>query len=544
MALDGQTIHSFAGIGIPRTPEDFRKTIKNKKRWKDLKVLILDEASMVSGEFFDRLSEVVSSIRGDWRPFGGIQLVVCGDFLQLSPIPPRPSDVQEMTAALQLEAGEDANDLLFLNRGFLFQSKAWRQSEFEVVELEQVFRQKNNNFVAVLEEIRRARLTPEGLSFLRTYCQRPLPPNDFGIRPTILHSMNKDVSRENLQELNQLKGETQVYGTVDTVEREKGAGKWVETVLLKNQFFTSCIAEKELQLKVGAQVMLVKNDVRGAGKNLVNGSRGKVVGFEAIKKSTHADDPLLPGVTLYPVVQFVTGGKKTIRPTLFQSRLVGLGTCTRLSLPLRLAWAITTHKSQGLTLDYVIADVGNVFAEAQAYVALSRASDENGLELRNFSTSRVRANKMALAFYENPGQVFRYWDGSVPERINHGNQKIDDEDPSAPEPVRQLTRATPARQASIGSSIQGKTFVFSGILTSMPRSQAEDLVQQRRGVVRGSVSGKTNFLVLGETMKNGRPSILGADFAKAKTIVEGGTNVSNLQLLTEKQFFQWIKLKD
>ena len=293
--------------------------------------------------------------------------------------------------------------------------------------------------------------------------------------------------------------------------------------------------------------MLVKNEGRGGGavRKLVNGSRGKVVGFEKIKTTpANADnDPLLPGVTLYPVVQFVSGVKKTIRPTTFESKLIGLGACTRVAIPLRLAWAITTHKSQGLTLDYVIADVGNVFAEAQTYVALSRASDENGLELRNFSTSRVRANKMALAFYENPGQAFCYWDGSEPINNNGGSSQIQ-EDPSAPESVRQLTANKPANRQASFRSIQEKTFVFCGILTSMPRDQAESLVEQHRGVVRGSVSGKTNFLVLGEKMKNGKASILGANFLKAKTIIEGNKNVSNLQVLTEKEFFQLIKEKD
>jgi ATP-dependent DNA helicase PIF1 len=213
--------------------------------------------------------------------------------------------------------------------------------------------------------------------------------------------------RENLSEINKLTGETYTYGSLDTVEREKGTGKWVEKQLKANQFFKNCIAEDDLQLKVGAQVMLVKNEARGS--KLVNGSRGKVVGFQ---KAVAAQENLLPGVKEYPVVQFVNGIKKVILPTTFESRLVGLGTCTRLAIPLKLAWAITTHKSQGMTLDYVIADVGAVFAEAQAYVALSRASDENGLELRHFKANKVRANPMALAFYNDPSMSFPCWDGS------------------------------------------------------------------------------------------------------------------------------------
>jgi hypothetical protein len=235
-----------------------------------------------------------------------------------------------------------------------------------------------------------------------------LPPNNFGIRPTILHSKNIDVSRENQSDLKKLPGDTMNYIAEDEVVIEKGVGQWAKKPLENSAFFATCIAESELQLKIGAQVMLVKN--LGRDSKLVNGSRGTVVGFRTVRKSPK--DPtmyLLPGVTKYPVVQFVNGLQQVVLPQKFQSRLVGLGTCTRLAIPLRLAWAITAHKAQGLTLDYVIADVGQVFAEAQLYVALSRASDEKGLELRNFSEKRVRSNPVALRFHENPHREFPYW---------------------------------------------------------------------------------------------------------------------------------------
>merc|ERR1712194_207409 len=105
----------------------------------------------------------------------------------------------------------------------------------------------------------------------------------------------------------------------------------------------------------------------------------------------------------------MNGRKATIRQERFESRIVGLGTCVRKAIPLKLAWAVTIHKSQGLTLDYVIADVGGVFTDAQAYVALSRATDENGLELRHFSEGKVHADKRALAFYANPNGDHGRW---------------------------------------------------------------------------------------------------------------------------------------
>jgi len=416
VALEGQTMHSFAGIGIPKIYKDFRKmkTKKNnKKKWMDLKVLILDEVSMISGEFFDSLSKMVSEIRDDPRPFGGIQLIVCGDFLQLSPIPPRQWEVDQTVRALQekegLETPEEARDLLFLNRGFCFQSIAWKEADFEVVELKHVFRQSNQDFVRVLQDIRVGEVTPETVRYLKENCERPLPPNDLGIQPTILHSKNVDVTRENLVDLNKLSGDAVTYEALDEVEREKGVGPWVKKDLENNSFFKSCLAEHELQLKIGAQVMLIKN--LNTNSRLVNGSRGTVVGFRKVKNSSSSSLGLnlLPGVSNYPVVLFKNGMQQVITPQKFQSRILGKGTCTRTAIPLKLAWAITAHKAQGLTMDYVIADVGAVFAEAQLYVALSRASDASGLELRNFSRNRVRANALALRFHQNPKQQYPFW---------------------------------------------------------------------------------------------------------------------------------------
>jgi ATP-dependent DNA helicase PIF1 len=422
IALEGQTMHSFAGIGVPKIYTDFSKTKSNKKtakKWKSLKILVLDEVSMVSGEFFDSLSVIVSDIRNDPRPFGGIQLVVCGDFLQLSPIAPRRGEVEQMTLALQEKEGldnpQDARDWLFLNRGFCFQSLAWNESNFDFVELQHVFRQSNRDFVRILQDIRIGNVNDETVRYLREKCERPLPPNEFGIRPTVLHSKNVNVDRDNSIDLNKLPGESVSYSALDQVEVEKGSGPWVKKQLQGNSFFSACIAEQDLQLKIGAQVMLIKN--LNQNSRLANGSRGKVIGFRTVKNSASSDDNLLPGVDKYPVVQFKNGLQQVIKPQKFQSRLLGMGICTRTAIPLKLAWAITTHKAQGLTLDYVIADVGQVFAEAQLYVALSRASDESGLELRNFSKNRVKTNQLALRFHQDPKQQYPYWwdaDGSKP----------------------------------------------------------------------------------------------------------------------------------
>ena len=494
--LEGQTVHSFAGIGIPKVYTDFGKMKSNKrikKRWQNLRVMVLDEVSMVSGEFFDSLSTVVSDIRKDSRPFGGIQLIVCGDFLQLSPIAPRKWEVDQMVNGIRekegLETPEEARDWLFLNRGFCFQSEAWRKSSFEVVELQHVFRQSNRNFVNILRDIRVGNVTPETVQYLRENCERPLPQNDFGVQPTILHSKNVNVAQENLVDLEKLSGDTVTFEALDEVEREKGVGKWVEKDLARNTFFKSCTAEKYLRLKIGAQVMLVKN--LGQNSMLTNGSRGTVVGFRKVKKKSDATN-LLQGVEKYPVVWFKNGLQLVITPQKFQSRIMGMGTCTRTAIPLKLAWAITTHKAQGLTLDYVIADVGQVFAEAQLYVALSRVSDETGLELRNFSVSRVRANPLALRFHKDPNQQYPFWwdsDGSKPKIMGI------DESQSNPK-SQQLRQRQQRTAASSSSQSQERSSSSSAILDKeiLKRRTVVELKQMLRE--RGlKVSGKKAELI-------------------------------------------------
>ena len=112
---------------------------------------------------------------------------------------------------------------------------------------------------------------------------------------------------------------------------------------------------------------------------------------------------------LYPIVKFKCGREKIIEYESFSLDLPGLGVCVRQAIPLKLAWAITIHKSQGMTLDYAKVDISHAFEDAQTYVALSRVTDENGLELRGFSVEKVMTNDTALAFYKNPYAVFPLW---------------------------------------------------------------------------------------------------------------------------------------
>ena len=440
-ALGGQTIHSFSGVGIPTVVADFEKAWgKGRKggiggsceRWRDLKALIVDEVSMLSGEFFDRLSGVVSAIKKKPdKVFGGLQLILCGDFLQLPPIVKKAYVFKSYMVNNSVEEKD-----IFRNQGFAFQAEGWQKATLTTIQLDEVFRQKNIDFTKVLHEIRIGKVSPSSLAYLKQ-CDRTLPPNKYGVKPTILYSTNKRVDETNQNSLDKLPGEEYCYQAKDSVEVALSVpDNYVDDAtqeLWDSDFFQKCIAAKQLRLKEGAQVMLIQNESANGMTDmdrprLVNGSRGKVIGFAEMDSDTNAEylsDSEIEGLmtaakkgdsksekVYYPIVQFKCGTKRVIVLKVFDAKIVGLGVCTREAVPLKLAWAITIHKSQGLTLDYVVANVSGVFAEAQTYVALSRATDREGLELRGFSASKVRANLKALKFYEDPDAKFPFWNES------------------------------------------------------------------------------------------------------------------------------------
>lgn len=530
VAVGGQTLHSFAGCGVPVQVTDFQKAWKedSRKAWRAVQVLLIDEISMVNGEFLDHLSDVVCDIREErTKPFGGIQLIFCGDFLQLPPIPKRNNDpnVKEMLAhGVDLET-------IHRDRGFAFQSKVWRDAKFQNVVLDEVFRQNNKQFIHVLHEIRTGTVSDEGLAFLRR-CQRPLPPTRNGIKPTVLYCTRRKVEEENRAELAKLPGEQYHFKAIDDVNAYTSGFDHasMESKLWKNAFFKDCIAEKEIILKEGAQVMLIKNHVIKSKKPLVNGSRGKIVGFADV--SSDDDDNIMDTLpsgesgtkeaTKYPIVEFVNGVRKVIQPVDFTCRLAGIGECIRTAIPLKLAWAMTVHKSQGMTLDYVKVDLKGVFTEAQAYVALSRASDENGLELHNFERRLVRSDRRALDFYANPDGEFRLWNEAQ-------IQKSLDEDDSPLEIPK-----------PIPGCLAGLLFVFTGEFKSCSRAAAENLVKSCGGAVRSAVSGKTNFLVIGEELEDGREVTEGNKYKKASEIIGGPANKSNLKIVDQRDFFALV----
>jgi len=398
--IGGVTLHSFAGIGLGKeSAEDLVKKIrrnqKAKQRWLRTKVLVIDEVSMVDGDLFDKLEQVARTIRNNGRPFGGIQLIITGDFFQLPPVP---------------ENGRAAK--------FAFDAGTWITSIEHTIGLHHVFRQKDPIFAGMLNEMREGRLTPASVAEFQKLA-RPLPASDDNIEATELFPTRQEVERANQLRMNQLSGQTYPFhardgGTVTEKER-------------RDKLLQNCMVPETVYLKKGAQVMLVKN----MDDSLVNGSLGKVMGFmteqmfafykeneEAFYNGSDATlaelgslarDKAGGGVStqqLYPLVRFAVADGTTrdllCKRESWKIELPnGEVQASREQIPLILAWALSIHKAQGQTLERVRVDLGRVFEKGQAYVALSRATCMAGLQVLRFDQRKVMAHEKVRSFYSS-----------------------------------------------------------------------------------------------------------------------------------------------
>jgi len=349
--IGGTTLHSFAGIGsgantIQKCIElAQRKTVS--VQWKRAKHLIIDEVSMVDGNYFKKLEGVARVIRGNDKPFGGIQLILTGDFLQLPPV---------------VKGDEE--------RRFAFETSAWSRCIQVNVELTQVKRQSDQNLVSILNKLRLGQCGEKEAEILMGTKKHKL--GDDGIVPTKLCTHTDDVNLINNKELNKCAGEEKIYRARDS---DSGALSFINSHTPVDQI---------LRLRVGAQVMLLKN--LNVVQGLVNGARGAVQSFDSEG---------------FPVVRFIGGKKESVKTEKWQIKGGSGSVLSRTQLPLRLAWAFSIHKSQGMTLDCVEVSLSRVFECGQAYVALSRAKSLETLRILDFRPGCVRADAKVLKFYSN-----------------------------------------------------------------------------------------------------------------------------------------------
>lgn len=340
--IGGMTIHSWSGIGVRDHLNEWdvaeiADKAHVKRRARNTEVLIIDEVSMLAGTVLEMLDVVLRAARERQEPFGGMQVVLVGDFFQLPPVVKR-------NAGPTMEYGDDRDSV------FAFRSRAWAQLNPIVCYLSEQHRQSDASFNQLLAVIRRGAAQDKAKQLLksRTVREESAPAD-----APRLFSHNKDVDHLNTKRLSIMAGKPYAY-TMDT--------RGPESVVASLK--RGCLSPETLTLKVGARVMFTKNDLgRGA---FANGTLGEVVSI--------AGD----GV---PTVKTVRGDTITVEPAEWVMGESGriLGRITQ--LPLRLAWAITVHKSQGMTLDEAVIDLREAFEYGQGYVALSRVRALSGLHL-------------------------------------------------------------------------------------------------------------------------------------------------------------------
>jgi ATP-dependent DNA helicase PIF1 len=358
LLFGGTTIHSFLGIGLGQGSVEsiVGKIYKNppiRKRWGELEVLIIDEISMLSPVLFDKLESIARRIRHNEKPFGGIQLILSGDFLQLPCI------------------GSDY---------FCFESKSWDRCLEKVVYLTEIMRQKEVEFQECLNNIRVGLLPKKTKKLLNTRVGIKLT-NDFGIKPTKLFSTNHSVDYINNKELDILAESDPDFFEYNMEIHVYPGVKNKDYAIEK--YKKCCNAPEILQLCVGAQVMLLWNlDTEGG---LVNGSRGVITSF----------------VGDIPMVKFLNGRELFINHNIWECEEQDKKILRVVQIPLKLAYALTIHKSQGCSLDYAEIDLSNTFANGQAYVALSRVKKLDGLSIIDIDFDKIVANEKAIAFYES-----------------------------------------------------------------------------------------------------------------------------------------------
>lgn len=282
-------------------------------------MLIIDEVSMLDSVLLDKLEQIGRRFRDPSVPFGGIQLVLTGDFFQLPPVE-KVADTRKMK--------------------FAFDADCWRKCGLRVIQLTHVYRQRDNTFVEMLNDIREGNLQPRTINLFKNL-HRPIS-NLNGVVPTHLYSLRRQVDDANDRQLRMLPGEPRVFNARDI-------GKESYTSKLDS----NSLAPSRLILKLNAQVMLIKN----IDQTLVNGSRGVVIGFEASDGRSGE---------MYPVVRFENNRNYLCKPEDWSMEVPGEGeVAKRIQVPLILAWAMSIHKSQGQTLERVVVDLQTVFEKGK-----------------------------------------------------------------------------------------------------------------------------------------------------------------------------------
>ncbi len=343
--IGGMTIHSWSGIGIrdSLSPYDLDKISTNEKTVKRIKkaqVLVIDEISMLDGSVMDMVDKVCRTIRQKPEAFGGLQIIFVGDFFQLPPVT-KQGDMMR----------------------YAFESRAWDESRPLICYITDQYRQEDEMFLSLLKSIRSGEVEEDHFTLLSE--QTEIGYED--IEPTRLYTHNADVDAVNAGKLRELSGMTRKFTMT-------GQGnKQLQQSLAKN-----CLSPELLELKEEAMVMCTKNNFEAG---YVNGTLARVIGFS---------------VDGMPVIKTSEGKEITVKPISWEVREDNRVLAAVEQVPLRLAWAITVHKSQGMSLDAAEVDLSKAFVYGQGYVALSRVRTLAGLKMLGMSPNALQVDPKVI----------------------------------------------------------------------------------------------------------------------------------------------------
>lgn len=344
--LGGTTIHSWSGLGIKDqlSDDDIAKLLIRpylRKRIQPVDVLIIDEVSMLHAYQLDLVDRICRLCRHNQQPFGGLQIILCGDLFQLPPVSKGSQDSFFITAA-----------------------QCWQHANIKICYLEEQFRQTDSQLDSILQAIRSGDVDEDVYMPL----QQRIGAEIKNLKvPTKLYSHNVDVDTVNTLQLQHINNP---FKTFDM--RVHGQAQLLQTLV------NSCLAPERLVLKLGAQVMFVKNNF---DQGYVNGTLGTIVDWDSHGLPVVS---LLNGDLLYP--EIATWKIEEDGRTLAEIN----------QLPLRLAWAITIHKSQGMSLDAAEVDLGKSFVPGMGYVALSRVRTLDGLTIQSINNIALQINEQVL----------------------------------------------------------------------------------------------------------------------------------------------------
>lgn len=407
--MGGQTIHAWSGLGIRDvlTPYDL-ETMEEKsylwKRFEEAQVLIIDEISMLHHFRLDLVEEIARFFKRNNKPFGGMQIILCGDFFQLPPVS---------------RAGEE-------KARFAYHSKSWSELNLKICYLEEQHRQNDDAYLEVLDAIRNNTVSPAHIDRLHTRREKQMHETT---ERTKLYTHNADVDAENMRELEKISGEMFEYQMTN-----KGKENIVAT--LKK----GCLAPENLFLKKGARVMMVKNNFE---EKYANGTVGTVLECDEW------------GITVETLDRRII----VVKPATWKIEEDGKVKAEITQYPLRLAWAITVHKSQGMSLDSAEVDLTQAFEKGMGYVALSRVRTLEGLVLKGLNATALAVDsevlELDLEFRTRSGEHVTSLRGQSSDEVTHLQEEfIEHIAPSRTQKVKKLdTLAETKRLISEGKTL-------------------------------------------------------------------------------------------